>query len=78
MSFIRSEDVSVRKSPSVSATVYQPGTKKIGNDGNLWVIVRDSRGVQRWQKYSGNDNTETLSRISQPEPKKPKKTDQLA
>jgi len=65
MSNIRSEDVSVRKSPSVSATAYQVGTKKIGNDGNLWVIVRDSRGVQRWQKYSGNDNTETLSRISQ-------------
>ena len=64
-SYTRSEDVSVRKSPSVSATAYQVGTKKIGNDGNLWVIVRDSRGVQRWQKYSGKDNTETLSRVSQ-------------
>jgi hypothetical protein len=53
MSYIRSEDVSVRKSPSVSAKVYQPGTKKVGNDGNLWIIVRDNRGVQRWQKYRG-------------------------
>jgi hypothetical protein len=52
-SYTRSEDVSVRKSPSVSATLYQVGTKKTGNDGNLWIIVRDSRGVQRWQKYSG-------------------------
>jgi hypothetical protein len=52
-SYSRSDDVSVRKSPSVSATLYQVGTKKTGNDGNLWIIVRDSRGVQRWQKYSG-------------------------
>jgi len=55
-SYTRSEDVSVRKSPSVSATAYREGTKKIGNDGNLWVIVRDSRGVQRWQKYKGLEN----------------------
>ncbi len=23
-----------------------------GNDGNMWVIIVDSRGVHRWQKYS--------------------------
>jgi len=52
-SYRRSDDTAVRKSPSVSATIYSVGTKKIGNDGNLWIIVRDSRGVQRWQKYRG-------------------------
>jgi len=49
----RSTDVSVRKSPSISATVYDKGYKMIGNDGNLWEIVIDSRGVHRWQKSHG-------------------------
>jgi hypothetical protein len=71
-SYSRSDDVSVRKSPSVSATLYQVGTKKTGNDGNLWIIVRDSRGVQRWQKYRGLENK---YQESQSEPKiEPKMT----
>lgn len=38
-----------RKAPTASATLFKPGTTKIGNDGNRWVIVADTRGVQRWQ-----------------------------
>lgn len=53
----RSDDVKLRKSPSISATVYPVGYKMVGNDGNMWQIARDSRGVQRWQKigFGGYD-----------------------
>jgi len=42
-----------RPSPSISATVYPVGYKMRGNDGNIWEISRDSRGVQRWKKSIG-------------------------
>jgi hypothetical protein len=54
-SIVRSTDIAVRKSPSVSATVYPKGYKMQGNDGNMWVIIVDSRGVHRWQKDSGSN-----------------------
>jgi hypothetical protein len=38
-----------RKAPTASATLFKPGTAKTGNDGNRWVIVTDTRGVNRWQ-----------------------------
>ena len=50
MTKIRSTNVAVRKSPSVSATVYPKGFKMKGNDGNIWEIIYDNRGVHRWQK----------------------------
>lgn len=40
-----------RKSPSKSATLYKVGTKKKGNDGNIWIIVEASNGVKRWQLH---------------------------
>lgn len=42
--------MSTRKAPSQSATLFKKGTIKKGNDGNKWVIVTNTRGVQRWQK----------------------------
>ena len=42
-----------RKAPSQSATLFKKGTIKKGNDGNRWVIVTNTRGVQRWQKVQG-------------------------
>jgi hypothetical protein len=42
-----------RKAPTQSATLFKKGTTKKGNDGNLWVIVTNARGVQRWQKVQG-------------------------
>jgi hypothetical protein len=42
-----------RKAPSESATLFKKGTIKKGNDGNRWVIVTNTRGVQRWQKVQG-------------------------
>lgn len=40
-----------RKGPSQSATLYKVGTKKIGNDGNRWIIAQSSNGVKRWTLY---------------------------
>jgi len=37
-----------RPSPSESATLFKIGTKKIGNDGNEWIIKVNKNGVKRW------------------------------
>lgn len=47
---VRSTDASVRPSPSISATIFDVGTRMTGNDGNTWEIVEDSRGVHRWKR----------------------------
>lgn len=39
----------IRKSPTESATLYKLGTKKKGNDGNLWVIAENINGIKRWK-----------------------------
>lgn len=39
-----------RPSPSLSATLFNVGDKRLGNDGNIWKIIETSNGTQRWQK----------------------------
>ena len=39
-----------RKGPSESATQFSIGTKKLGNNGNMWEIIKTKKGVHRWQK----------------------------
>jgi len=39
-----------RPSPSESATLFDIGTKKIGNDGNEWIIKENKNGVKKWSK----------------------------
>jgi hypothetical protein len=51
-----------RKAPTASATLFKPGTTKKGNDGNNWMIVSDTRGVQRWQKISSSTKIKTLKK----------------
>jgi hypothetical protein len=34
-----------------------------GNDGNMWVIIVDSRGVHRWQKYYEAPKKSYLDRV---------------
>ena len=41
-----------RKGPSSSATKSNMGTKKKGNDGNMWKIVKTKNGTKRWLKMS--------------------------
>ena len=40
----------IRPSPTDSATLYNIGTKKEGNDGNIWIVVKNKNGVKRWKK----------------------------
>ena len=40
----------MRKGPEASATKFSVGTKKKGNDGNIWMIVKTKNGMKRWQK----------------------------
>lgn len=37
-----------RKSPSESATKFPEGTIKIGNDDQRWVVVKNTKNIQRW------------------------------
>ena len=39
-----------RPSPQYSATLFEQGYQMQGQDGNDYHIVKDKRGVQRWQK----------------------------
>ena len=40
----------IRKSPSESATLFNVGIIKVGNDGNKWRIVETKNKIKRWQK----------------------------
>ena len=44
--------VKTYKRPSISATKFRLGTKKKGNDGNIWKIVQNKHGTMRWLKES--------------------------
>ena len=44
----------IRKGPASSATKFSIGTKKKGNDGNMWKIVQNKNGTKRWLKISNN------------------------
>ena len=39
-----------RLAPTQSATLYKLGTRKRGNDDNMWSIVKNKNGVKRWKK----------------------------
>ena len=43
--------VKQRKGPEKSATLYKIGTKKIGNDGNIWIIAENKNSVKRWTLF---------------------------
>jgi len=42
----------VRKGPTASATAFNIGTKKKGNDGNYWIVVATKANVHKWQKIT--------------------------
>jgi len=46
-----------RKGPSESSTNFLIGTKKKGNDGNKWIVVKNKNGVHRWQKIPAKNKT---------------------
>lgn len=40
-----------RKSPEQSATLYKIGTKKTGNDNNIWIVKENKNGIKKWILY---------------------------
>lgn len=40
----------IRQGPTESATLFSEGTVKIGNDGNMWIIIVTDAGVHRWSR----------------------------
>ena len=52
--FIDFDGDKTRKGPSESATKYKVGTRKLGNDGNMWIITKASNGIHRWIKVKNN------------------------
>lgn len=67
-----SKKIKNRQSPTESATLYKIGTKKTGNDGNIWIIAENIKGIKRWKLYkkktAPNPKPESL-----PEPPRTKK-----
>jgi len=45
--------MTIRKAPSESANDFTLGTKKRGNDGNMWVIIQ-TKNSKRWSKLNEN------------------------
>ena len=44
-----------RPSPTDSATLYPPGTKRRGNDGRMYVVKRSEKtGIQRWIVFNAS------------------------
>ena len=49
-----------RKGPSESATTFAVGTKKKGNDGNMWIIIKSKNGVKRWKNKTRKNKTRKI------------------
>lgn len=45
----------IRPSPSDSATKFRIGTRKRGNDGNVYIISADKNGKKRWVKDASKE-----------------------
>jgi hypothetical protein len=45
--------MTTRQAPSESANDFTLGTKKRGNDGNMWVIIQ-TKNSKRWSKFNEN------------------------
>ena len=42
----------IRQGPAESATLFSEGTTRMGNDGNMWMIVVTDAGVHRWSRIN--------------------------
>ena len=58
-----------RPLPTESATLYKVGIKKIGSDGNKWIIAENKNGIKRWKLYKIKEPKEPKVK----EPKEPMK-----
>jgi MoxR-like ATPase len=58
-----------RPSPTDSATAFQVGTFRKGNDGHWWQVKQASNGVQRWVQVTSGPSTITIqpTTVTQPQ-----------
>jgi hypothetical protein len=73
--YIRKRMATTRQGPSESATTFPVGTKKRGNDGNMWVIIQ-TKNSKRWSKVNKTKKTsKTSNKTKKYTIKKSKKND---
>jgi hypothetical protein len=61
-----------RQAPSESANNFTLGTKKRGNDGNMWIIIQ-TKNSKRWSKVNENKLQKTKKNQKNNQTKKAKK-----
>ena len=64
-----------RQGPSESATLFDEGTIKKGNDGNNWIITVTNAGIRRWLRVNVNNNLTTTANQPSQNNKTLKKSD---
>lgn len=62
-----------RQAPQESANDFSIGTKKRGNDGNIWIIIQ-TKNSKRWSKVNENKLQKTKKNQKNNQTKKAKKT----
>jgi len=67
----------MRKGPKESASLFSVRTKKKGNDGKMWIIVKNKNGVKRWQKKS-NKTSKKSNKTSKKSNKTSKKSNKTS
>ena len=53
----------IRQGPSESARLFREGTTKLGNDGNMWVIITTDSGIHRWSRIKKQNIKSSLNKI---------------
>lgn len=51
-----------RQGPTESATLFEEGATKKGNDGNMWTIISTDTGVRRWSRVKDNTKNKTVKK----------------
>jgi predicted SnoaL-like aldol condensation-catalyzing enzyme len=51
-----------RQGPKESATLFEEGATKKGNDGNMWKIIATDTGVRRWSRVKPGTNNKTVKK----------------
>jgi len=53
-----------RKSPAESASQFEEGTVKKGQNGTHWIITKDKKGVGRWMRVSAAIQKKQVNNIT--------------
>jgi hypothetical protein len=53
-----------RQGPTESATLFEEGATKRGNDGNMWTIIITDKGVHRWSRFNPTTKNKTIKKTT--------------